>query len=91
MCYVLKWTQGNGYRCGCCRSTYDAEEDYDTWEEAMEAAKEKLRQRKKPTKDEMRYDADDNEDLIIIKKSGEWNESEIEELINKENKHGTAS
>lgn len=64
--YRLTWTQGNGYRCGCCRRTWSEYEDFDNLEEAQEKIERLKRIRNSPTPEEKQFDEDDFSDLVLL-------------------------
>lgn len=47
--YRITYEQGNGYHCGCCRSTWTETEDVDTKEEVFEWLSELEADKKEPS------------------------------------------
>jgi len=75
--YVVKYTQGNGYRCGCCRSSWEREETFNSLKEAFEFCAE-IEFRKENAKGS--EDDDVCVDEIFIRRPDtiwDWEESEV--------------
>jgi len=74
--FVVKWTQGNGYRCGCCRQEWSAEDEFETMDDAVNHAWMLIHARGKRDQ----WDTDDNSDIKILQVTNEWDESQIKEM-----------
>ena len=61
--YRIKYEQGNGYSCGCCRRTSTETEDFSTPEEVQNWVNELKADQKLP-----QYEDDDDRDIESIEK-----------------------
>ena len=50
--YRVTYTQGNGYRCGCCRSTWEGSQDFKTEKEVIDFLVRKEYVRRNPKESE---------------------------------------
>lgn len=66
MSYRITWKQGNGYRCSCCRSTWECSEDFDSEVEAMDFFNSKKAVKNNPTEEQIKNDEDDVSDFKLI-------------------------
>ena len=64
--YRVEWRQGNGYRCGCCRRTWEANCEFATRKAAIECIREMRQARDNPTEEQRRNDEDDVDNIKMI-------------------------
>ena len=50
--YRVTYTQGNGYRCGCCRNTWEGSQDFKTEKEVIDFLVRKEYVRRNPKESE---------------------------------------
>lgn len=63
--FRISYTQGNGYRCGCCRSTYTGTEDFNNEKDMIDYLVRKLYVVENPK--ESAYEDEDDWDLDEIR------------------------